>query len=324
MRRVGAFILALALGGCLPEQGDDVAVGTLERDRIEIQAESWERLVELQVAEGDRVTAGQLIARQDDERARVRLAQAVAAADAARGRLAELVRGPRQEDIDEARAGLRGAQSVLATQTREYERVADLVTRELLSASDLDRARARRDDARASRDEARSRLEAMLEGTTVEELDQARAALSEAEALVAERRLDLDRLEVRATRDGTVDDLPFEVGDRPAAGSVIAVLLAGERPWARVYVPASLRPGVRIGTDATVTVEGVEGAFAARVRTVSAEAAFTPYYALTEYDRGRLTYLAEVDLLDDSSAELPTGLPVQVRFHPSGDDPASR
>jgi HlyD family secretion protein len=194
----------------------------------------------------------------------------------------------------------------------------------LLSASDLDRARARRDDARASRDEARSRLEAMLEGTTVEELDQARAALSEAEALVAERRLDLDRLEVRATRDGTVDDLPFEVGDRPAAGSVIAVLLAGERPWARVYVPASLRPGVRIGTDATVTVEGVEGAFAARVRTVSAEAAFTPYYALTEYDRGRLTYLAEVDLLDDSSAELPTGLPVQVRFHPSGDDPASR
>jgi HlyD family secretion protein len=32
------------------------------------------------------------------------------------------------------------------------------------------------------------------------------------------------------------------------------------------------------------------------VRWVSSEAAFTPYFALTERDRGRLSYVAKVDI----------------------------
>jgi HlyD family secretion protein len=47
---------------------------------------------------------------------------------------------------------------------------------------------------------------------------------------------------------------------------------------------------------------------------VSHEAAFTPYYALTERDRGRLSYLAEVTLTDGDARGLPTGVPVQVTF----------
>ena len=46
------------------------------------------------------------------------------------------------------------------------------------------------------------------------------------------------------------------------------------------------------------------------VRYVSAEAAFTPYYALTQKDRSRLAYLAEITL--DDAVALPAGLPVQV------------
>ena len=57
-----------------------------------------------------------------------------------------------------------------------------------------------------------------------------------------------------------------------------------------------------------------EGELAGRVRTVSSEAVFTPFFALTERDRGRLSYLAEVDLVEPRAAELPTGLPVEVRF----------
>jgi HlyD family secretion protein len=313
--RTGIVVVALlALGGCAAEESEPVVVGTLERDRIEIQAEAWETLVELRVFEGEAVRAGQVIARQAGEREAARRAQAAAAAEAARRRLAELERGPRPEDIAEARARLRGAQSVLATESREFDRVADLVDQALLPEADLDRARARRDDARARSDEARSRLEALVAGTTVEELDQARAALAEAEALVSERRLAVERLALRATRDGRIDSLPFEVGDRPTAGATVAVLLADGPPWARVYVPAAIRPRVRPGTPATVTVAGVEGTFAARVRTISSEAAFTPYFALTEHDRGRLSYLAEVDLLDDAASALPAGLPLELRF----------
>jgi len=50
------------------------------------------------------------------------------------------------------------------------------------------------------------------------------------------------------------------------------------------------------------------------VRTLAHDAAFTPYYALTQHDRGRLSYLAEVDLEGANLDALPTGVPVEVRF----------
>ena len=48
------------------------------------------------------------------------------------------------------------------------------------------------------------------------------------------------------------------------------------------------------------------------VRWVSADASFTPYFALTEHDRSRLSYLAEIDL--PGAAGLPSGVPLQADF----------
>ncbi|MGH7337050.1 MAG: hypothetical protein ACREI7_05705, partial [Myxococcota bacterium] len=44
---------------------------------------------------------------------------------------------------------------------------------------------------------------------------------------------------------------------------------------------------------------------------------FTPYYALTERDRGRLTYVAKVDLEGEAARALPTGLPLEVELVPT-------
>jgi HlyD family secretion protein len=49
------------------------------------------------------------------------------------------------------------------------------------------------------------------------------------------------------------------------------------------------------------------------VRKVLADPAFTPFFALTERDRGRLTYLAEIDL-PDASQDLPAGVPLEACF----------
>lgn len=304
----------LALPGCSPNGDGLPAVGTLERDRIEIVAEARETLVEILVQEGQAVQAGDVVARQDDARQKIAVDQARAARDRAQARLAELVRGPRREDIAEARARLAGAESQAAADEHEYARVADLVERRLASASNLDAALARRDVSRAQRAEARAHLEALLEGTTVEELDQARAALDEAQAALADAEVALERLRLKAPRDGQVDAIPYKVGDRPPAGAPVVVLLADQAPYARIYVPQSVRARVMPGVEAEARVEGVEGSFRGVVRYVSAEAAFTPYFALTERDRGRLTYVAEVTLVDEAARHLPSGLPLEVDF----------
>ena len=58
----------------------------------------------------------------------------------------------------------------------------------------------------------------------------------------------------------------------------------------------------------------MRGPVAPRLRSVASEASFTPYHALTERDRGRLVFVAEIDLDGDGAQALPTGVPVQVEF----------
>jgi HlyD family secretion protein len=119
---------------------------------------------------------------------------------------------------------------------------------------------------------------------------------------------------LRAPRDGLVEALPFRQGERPPQGATVAVMLADGAPYARVYVPAGIRAHVTSGLAAEVRVDGVDRVFAGTVRFVAADAAYTPYYALTQRDRSRLSYRAEITLEDAEAEELPTGVPVEVDF----------
>jgi HlyD family secretion protein len=299
------------LTGCSHDEPQEV-LGTVERDRLELVAESNERIVEIAVREGEHVEVGAPLVVQEAGTAQPRIDQARADRDEAARRLADLVAGPRGREIDEAQAALVGAQATLDTDEREYERIRALVERRLLSASELDRALARRDAARSARDAARARLGLLREGSRTEQVAEARAALARAEAALAEQQTVIDRYTVRAPRPGIVEALPYELGERPVAGRPVAILLADGAPYARVYVPEPLRTRYVAGARVQVHVDGEAAAFAGTVRYISAEAAFTPYYTLTQKDRSRLAYLAEVTLDDTAAAALPAGVPVRV------------
>jgi HlyD family secretion protein len=286
----------------------------LERHRIELRAERQEPLLHLAVREGDHVVAGDVVAELDSRRTTAQLDQAVGARDLAAARLAEVVRGARPEEIDQARADLAEAKAALIQQRPDLERARNLVAQGVEPTSVLDAAEASYAAARARRDAARAALERQLNGATVEELDQARAEVERSQAEVARLVIDVERMTVRAPRAGTVDALPFKVGDEPQAGAAIAVLLTDGAPFARVHIPAEIRPGVNHGQKVSVAVDGFAAPFSGTVRFVSSEAAFTPYFALTERDRGHFAYVAEIDLDDDAARDLPTGLPVEVSF----------
>ena len=308
------MLLASLATGCDSTDSPLPAVGTLERDRVELVAEANEPIVEIAVAEGQAVQQGQLVLRLDDSFHEARIAASLAALERARQRLAELVRGPRSERIAEAEARVEGARENLDAQRREYDRVRALVDDGLLSPSMLDTAFARRELAEADFEGAEARLQELLEGTTPEELAQARAAVDEASATIDALRITISRLTVHAPTAGTIEVLPYEPGERPAAGAVVATLLVDTAPYARIYVPEPVRARVTPGLAAVMRTDGIDTEFAGTVRFVSSEAAFTPYFALTQRDRSRLSYLAEVTLTGEAAAGLPTGIPVEVDF----------
>ena len=314
MRHAAWFLITfVVLAGC--GDGDDTnrAVGELASDRIELTAESVEPIAAILVAEGEPVVADQALVEQDDRRARARLAEAEANVGQLQARLDELVRGPRAELVAAARANLEGATQELEFREQELERTREVHARGLASPDALDRAQAALDAAQASVKLRLAQLEELLTGTTVEELAQAEQAVKQAQARRDAARIDLERHTLRSPVDGIADSRLFELGERPNPGQPVMIVLAGTQPYARVFVPERLRVGVSAGAKVRVFVDGLDTVLDGRVRWVANEAAFTPYFALTERDRGHLSYVAKIDL-DVDGDRLPDGVPVEVEF----------
>lgn len=301
----------LIVSACDSSTDENSIVGELASDRIELTADVAEPITEILVAEGAAVTTGQVLMRQDSARAAARLAEAAAALGQAQARLDELVRGPRSEQISAARANVEGAGDELEFRRSDFERVQKIHAQKLASPELLDRAEAALDAAEANNKLRRAQLQELLSGTTVEELAQAENAVEQSRARRDLLQVDLSRCEITAPVDGVVDSRLFEIGERPAPGQPLMVMLSGDQPYARVYVPEDQRVHVSPGIKARVFVDGLDEPLTGKVRWVASEAAFTPYFALTERDRGRLSYEAKVDL-EFSQGRLPDGVPVEV------------
>ncbi len=298
---------------CDSQEANQRVVGQLESDRIEITAEVSEPIIERAVIEGQEVVAGDSLICQDTSRIESRIAEAKAGEMQARARLDELIRGPRKELIVAAQANVRGAQDELAFRETDLIRAQQVFERNLASHEIRDRAKAARDNTKADLENLEAKLDELLAGTTPEELGQAEEAVNQASARIASLTIDLERHSSIAPVDGIVDSLLFEVGERPAIGQPMAILLSGQQPYARIFVPEAIRVHVMPGTSAKIFVDGLEDPLAGRVRWVASEAAFTPYFALTEHDRGRLSFAAKIDILI-ADIRLPDGIPVEVEL----------
>jgi HlyD family secretion protein len=189
--------------------------------------------------------------------------------------------------------------------------VREIHEKNLASEELLDRAKAALDAAVSNDKRLRAQLQELLTGTTLEELAQAENAVKQAAARRDLLAVDRARHDITAPVDGIADSRLFELGERPNPGQAVMVVLGGDQVYARVYVPEQLRVHVTPGRDATIHVDGLAESIPGRVRWVASEAAFTPYFALTERDRGHLTYLAKIDLVE-SRDRLPDGVPVEV------------
>lgn len=310
---VAAGALLASAWGCDGSVDTQRVVGQLESDRVEITAEFAEPITTIFVREGQPVSAGDPLLQQNTRRIDARLAETRALLEQNRARLDELTRGPRQEQIAAARASVEGARRELDFRSVEFDRATRIFERHLAARETVDQARAALDAARANLDSLEARLAELLEGTTVEELRQAESAVGQVAAQLESVEVDAERHRPRAPVDGVVDSRLFEVGERPAIGQPMLVMLAGNQPYVRVYVPESLRVSITPGTRARVFIDGRPEPIDGRVRWVASEAAFTPYFALTEHDRGRLSYAAKVDLTG-IDGRLPDGVPVEVRF----------
>ena len=310
MRSILIFVCSILLVGCF-NQHTNQALGTLERDRITFAATGNEIIRQLPFKEGAQVTIGDVLVKLDSKHQQAITAQAKANVAKANAVLLKLTNGERPEDIAVASANVERAKAKDIEVENNYRRTFDLFNRKLISRSALDAAKANRDSARASLRSANEAFTKLTAGARIEDIDAAKAELDAAKAQLALEQQRLSDLTITATRNGVLDSLPYKLGERVPVNGIVAVVLADNAPYARVYVPSDDRLGFTVGKQVWVNVDGVRTPFLGTIRKVSDEPAFTPYYALTEQERSHLFYLAEITL-PKSAESLPSGVPAQV------------
>jgi HlyD family secretion protein len=309
MRIVAIVLLALLPIGCADRSANE-ALGTLERDRIVLKATASEIILDEPIPEGTMVAAGTLLVQLDDARQQAVVARTRAEVAQAEARLEELRNGARPEEIAVASARVAGARAAVIEAAASYDRANRMLRQKLAAQATLDTALANRDAAEASLQSAQEELLRLTNGTRKEQLDQAAAAVQAATAQLSLEQKNLSDLSIVATRDAYLDSLPWHVGERVSLGATVAILLANDAPYARVYVPEPWRARLHVGDRRQIRVDGIAQPLNGQLRWIAIEPAFTPYYALNASDRARLVYLAEFDL--EGGEELPTGVPAQV------------
>lgn len=305
--------LAVLLSACDTQPDTGLALGTIERDRITLSATAAEVITDLPIREGSVISRGDLLVQLDDSLQMAVVAKAEADVQQFDANLEKLRNGPREEEIMAAAARVEAARASLQEITQDIRRIERLVQQQLAPAAELETAQTRRDARQAALNEAEDQLRLLNAGTRAEDIRLAEAQLSAATSQLSRERQNLQNLTVQATRDGILDNLPWNVGERVYVGAPLAVLLAEGPPFARVYIPEPSRAAIKVGDSLAVHVDGIDQAMSGTVRWIAVEPAFTPYYALNREERARLMYLAEIQL-PASATNLPSGLPAQVEL----------
>lgn len=254
-------------------------------------------MVSVHVDEGHNVAAGQLLVTLETETLDRQLAEQQAAIAAARANLANVVAGPRDEEI-------RAAAAIAENDARNARHQLALFRAGVQSKQLADDAATK---AKTSAEELRM----LREGSRKEEIEAARAELVRQEQHLATLQNQRDETTVRSTVAGTVQSFALRPGDIVAANQPVAEILEPRELWVRVYVPETLLGLVRVNMPVRVRVDTFPDiSFPARVASVASQGEYTPRNVQTRAQRAEQVF--GVKVVANPDPRLKAGMAAEV------------
>ncbi|MGV8075304.1 MAG: HlyD family secretion protein [Syntrophobacteraceae bacterium] len=334
---LAGFYLAYAVflrEGALPE-GLIQANGRIEGDHVTVSSKFAGRIQTLSVQEGDFVKAGQTLIVLDDAQVRARATQAekavaallarvealrldldvlrkevplaieTAEAERAHGR-AVTAKAEATEDQarrDALRLRALAAQGAASLQRGELNELALTVARNELAASRTSLTRAEKQLAQAQLGWDRIKVKEGELKALEAQLEQARAAQTEAESVLSD-------FSIKAPADGVILTRIVEIGEMAAPGAPLLDLVDLDRLYLKVYVPEVRIGKVRVGLAARIYTDAFpERPVPATVRMISSRAEFTPKEVQTLDERTKLVYAVKLYLDQNPDRSLTPGMP---------------
>jgi len=312
-----ALAAALSLLGVACGSGKDAgriqASGHVEATDVRLSAKVGGRLTRFDVMEGDRVKAGQELARIDTTDLELLLAQVRAERDQAAAELRLRLKGTRPEEIAELEAQAAAAAADRDGARRDFERFQALLDRGSGTEKARDDAKTRLEVNGKRLAAAEQALERARTGFRQEEKDAARARLGAVEARIAQIEQQIRDAVVTSPLDGVITEKIAEAGELLAASAPVAVVTDIAQPWLTVYVGEPDLGRIRLGQEAEVRTDDGQTR-TGHITFISPKAEFTPKNVQTRDERVKLVYKLKVGLANDDGLFKP-GMPAEAAFH---------
>jgi HlyD family secretion protein len=329
IRFVCCLVAALAFGACretAPATGTRVS-GQVDATEVQVAPEVGGRIIEMTIAEGDRVKQGDVVARLDTRDIELALQRAHAERSQVDAQLRLLQAGARGEDVRQAEAqvaaasaDVAAAQSDLAAAETDLQRFEKLLASNSGSQKQRDDAATRRDmasdrvrAARARETGAREGVARLRAGSRREEVEAARARVDGVDAHIATLEKTRRDATVIAPIGGIVTERLLDPGEMVAPRAPIAVLADLDHAWAEVFVDEPMIPRITLGQPATVFTDAGGPGLPGKVSYIASKAEFTPRNVQTAEDRSKLVYRVKI-AVDNSKGVLKQGMPVEAEI----------
>lgn len=274
------------------------------------------RLASLDVDEGDKITANQVLGHIDDAPYINALEQAKANTMAAQAQLSLAKDGFRSEQIEQAKALVAQSQASYDFAQRYFDRMQGLWKTRVISANDLDNARSARDQAQANLKSAQDQLALYINGNRPQEIESAEATFLQMQALQAQAELNLSDTVLRAPSNGTLLTRVVEPGTMLSAGSTVLTLSLTEPVWVRAYIDEVNLAYTVSGKEVDVYIDSKPNKpYKGVIGFISPTAEFTPKSVETPVLRTDLVYRLRI-VVKDADDALRQGMPVTIKLQP--------
>jgi HlyD family secretion protein len=286
--------------------------GNVDVHQVELAFRVSGRIAAVKVQEGDKVSAGQVLAeldpvpfRTDVDSAKADLAQAQAQLDKTR-------RGFRVEEVAQARANVAQRAADLENAQVTLRRQQQLVAAGLVTHQQIDDAQARVHMSEAALASSRQQLALELRGSRIEDIEAQEATVAAAQARLQKAQTALADTTLLAPSKGIISVRARELGAIVQAGQTVYTLTLNDPVWIRAYVSQPRLGRIKPGMPVRVTVDSMPGRqYEGTVGFISPEAEFTPKTVQTEQVRDDLVYRIRV-IASDPDNVFRQGMPVTV------------
>ena len=289
--------------------------GNVDLRQVELSFNDSERIAEVLVQEGDRVSRGQVLARLDTSRLKAQEATAEATVQGQQAVVRKLHAGSRPEEVAQARANVESAKADLVNADQTWRRLSalgGLLSGRAISQQDLDGAKAALGVARARVTVEEKALDLAVIGPRPEDIAQGEAQLRADQSQLDLLRLKMTDADLVSPTAAAVRSRLLEPGEMVSPQRPVFNLAITDPKWIRAYVSETDLGRVHPGMKATISADGFPGrTFSGWVGFISPVAEFTPKPVETVELRSSLVYEIRV-FVRDPRDDLRLGMPATV------------